>query len=620
MSGWLEGCGLLLAHIVVSRPDGRWTEKMTLRLEGPCTEAVLTLGPDQHLTLLGGTITPTGGRSRRAVPERLGDGGVLEDGSQRVVIHLEDLAQGGRAELRLKRRSWTPDAVVIPWPGGAQGLLEVKAPPALPVHPDGLEEDGRFWWTSKPGGSLRVGADIAAPPPLPLPPGGLTPEEALARLATLRWLERGFDGPLSLVGPQAVERGAVDDRGFARTLVALTAGGSRPAVLARWAATADEAPAAGAPEVVLVLGAEPPADAAAPAGGPELGLDAAPPAAPEPRPDAAPPASAPGPDAAPPAAPEPVDLPLARPNHRVLVHPGQTLPPGFLHAEGVVVPWEGTTGAAARPAETTWSARLLPTRGDPLTALARGRLQLQVTGTFTRPSVEVGALPVRFDLPAEAGAVEVHESSPERLPGSLRRAGRRLWAVARPEAERLVVTWVQPVHDAWGTLPAAPGPVVRTMSGEDVHLDGDGTWRIASFPQTPVLDSRARLLAELERRQLAASYPEPAAPGWLRRLPIEPATVTAAMEALAERAVIADLDQPPDRPRHLVQARRSGVVTEHEAALILRAYLEQLGMPTEVELRCDPEPHITPVSCHHAALRVRVAGEELWVEPGSQQP
>ncbi|HMV66282.1 MAG TPA: hypothetical protein PKA64_05490, partial [Myxococcota bacterium] len=90
----------------------------------------------------------------------------------------------------------------------------------------------------------------------------------------------------------------------------------------------------------------------------------------------------------------------------------------------------------------------------------------------------------------------------------------------------------------------------------------------------------------------------------------------AARAALPERFAIAALDLPPDRPRHLLHARRSGVVTELEAAAILRAWLDQLDVPAEIRLMCDgPAPAVTPIGCAHAVLEVTLDGAPLTLDP-----
>lgn len=585
MTGWLEaaGCTLTLVHITISRPDGRWTEKIHLTLTGTCQQATLTLTPDQRLELLGGTITPAHGRSHPALPERLSDGGVLADGGQRVILHLEDLVEGGVADLHLKRRTWTPDAVIVAWPGPQTSFWEVRPPKPYTVTATGLaQDDGRWWWARDPqeGASLRVGAAppeaaITSPPPPATP---LTADEAWGRLSKLAWLDRMFDGELSLTGEAVITRGAVDDRGFARTLVALTQGGAAPAVLARWSPALDVPPAADAPEVALAEGGRP------------------------------------------------------------LLHPGHSLPPGALHADGAAIAWPGAEGAPQALPAVTWSARALPGRGDPRASLMQDKGRIEVQATLTRSGE--GPLAATFVLPAAAERVEVHEVGPdgEALPASLRRAHRRLWVVGRPTASRVELRWQEPLADTWGPLPAPPellgstSPILPTPPDGDVAIDGDGSWRLARLPgvdgaPVELLTSRARLLQELQQRRRVASYPEPAVPAPLRRAPRTWELVEAARAALPERMAIAALDVPPDQLRPLLRARRSGLATEHEAALVLRGWLDQLDIVSEVELLCPTEPKITPVHCAHAVLRVTLDGETRVLDPacpscaaGTQRP
>jgi hypothetical protein len=189
-----------------------------------------------------------------------------------------------------------------------------------------------------------------------------------------------------------------------------------------------------------------------------------------------------------------------------------------------------------------------------------------------------------------------------------------LWLVLPPGVAEASVELTEPLTDAWGELPV---PATLAADADPTFTqDRPGQWRLTSFGDRPGLTSRSRLVEELERRRVLASFPEPALPLGARRL--EAWELVASLPGLLSgRAATADLAQPPGRLRPLYRARRTGVLSEAEAAAILTVYARQARLEADTVLVHLGEPApVDPSGFVHALSRVRIGDEVRWLDPG----
>jgi hypothetical protein len=189
-----------------------------------------------------------------------------------------------------------------------------------------------------------------------------------------------------------------------------------------------------------------------------------------------------------------------------------------------------------------------------------------------------------------------------------------LWLALPPGVPEAVIELTEPLRDAWGELPV---PAVLSADADPAFVqDRAGQWRVTTFGDRPGLTDRARLVEELERRRLLASFPEPALPLGARRL-VGWDLAASLPAVLADRAATADLAQVPGRLRPLYRARRSGLLSEAEAAAILTVYARQARLEADTLLvhPGDPAP-VDPSGYVHALSRVRVGDEVRWLDPG----
>jgi len=228
-----------------------WVEDTTLEVvsRGRCEQVDLHLPDGTRLSERRVRLRRVEGANRAIGEDHWSWGPDRLDGLRTATLHLPEMASGDRARivLRLEHLRVRP----YRWRPGAEGAryAELRLTRDMPVTEYGdLRHRGRTWWTADPDAEveLRIHRGDRSAPPVPLqmaqvfdPPPALPAMEALADMETLLLIPRGMDGASPLVGLPAVRRKAVDDRGFARTLVLATRGGPDRVELGAWLPTSN---------------------------------------------------------------------------------------------------------------------------------------------------------------------------------------------------------------------------------------------------------------------------------------------------------------------------------------------------------------------------------------------
>ncbi len=141
-------------------------------------------------------------------------------------LHVPELVRGDRVRLRFTLEHTQGGAYRFE-PEGAL-YAELQAPKkGLTFASVAMERDGSQFWASKPGPDAVVYLKTGDTPPVAAvtEQNGLSALDALTAATGLTLIPRGVDGAEPVSGDAALARGAADDRGFARTVVALAKGG-----------------------------------------------------------------------------------------------------------------------------------------------------------------------------------------------------------------------------------------------------------------------------------------------------------------------------------------------------------------------------------------------------------
>jgi hypothetical protein len=308
--------------------------------------------------------------------------------------------------------------------------------------------------------------------------------------------------------------------------------------------------------------------------------------------------SAPGPDAgalvarrgAPPEVPDPLDVPLPDGPVEVRVERRVTLDIPLGDAQAAL--WPG--GGAVQRTSEVW--------------------------TFP-PSASTR--PVLVPLPPSHGPVDVAVEPADGSSG-VRAREDAVVIVAAPSEEQLRVrlAWDAPDPPACGEVPSAPGQTLDWLVVDPrgrVQREGAWWWLVEHDDQ-PILPDRERVVRGLDWRFTIASLPEPGLPMSVRGLGAGWDLIGPLRAALLDRAVVASLPSEPLLPRKLHHARKSGVLTPVEAALVLRLYALQMRMDATWALvrpaELGPGHRVCPIGYAEALLAVRWEGETRWVDPG----
>jgi hypothetical protein len=562
-----------------------WRETAALELQPQegCTQVELHLSDGQRLDALTGSVWVADGPRYRLGEDRVTRHPAHIDGTQKLTIHLPELTRGDRVVLELTRH-WTRPGDFT-WRPGLVGAVfaEMKLPKRRQdpqLHR--LKIDKRFVWANKPTPAASLTLEHAwlerdVPPPSFTDPRGLTAIAAIAELEGITWLTRGFDGAHAVVGTRAMARRAVDDRGYARTLVALTTDGPDRVVLGRWSVDAEVAPGPDAPEVAVQI----------------TDSDA-----------------------------------------HLLLHPEHPLRRGFVHHEGGVTPVPPRARPIAESVpEAAWTTHLTVASppGDPRRRLHPGGGALLDVQHVVQWSDTSSARTVFVPLPPGAEA-----SASVAQPGTTRTAHHGIWMVVPPGTAQATIGWTTPLHDAWGIVPGpadaelhlhagvfeadfAPGLAHQAVDGSGEVAHDHGSWHVTRFADAEILSTRMRMARELRARRGAASYPEPGISQKLRGMRRGWQVVEVLVPALLERAAPFDLPVSASWPRPLHRARRTRALTDIEFVTTIARYAQQSRLIADVILvrphGAPQQTEITPWGFDHALLRLEFDGEARWIDP-----
>ena len=561
------GCAILSAHTTLTPVDGGWDEAVALELAGgpSCTHLRIGLPDGATLGSWSGRVLRDDAPNHPVDPARMLAPEPTPEGAVRQ-LQLQDLAEGDRLRLTLLRR-W-PDAspryvspehlvVVQPRSGGAQpfkgaqweakgGALRVDLP--LPSSGDASDDAEASSWA-------RFDHPWASSHPVVVPPTAqrLSLTDARRRLGALMLLPRAVDGLAPVLGDAAVARGAVCDRGYARTLLALV----------------DD------PELTLV--------AAVPEGPHDTSFLHAE-AVYDPRTDA------------------------------VYVHPNHHRARRFALPDGRIATVGPSTATALPDAEVgvTVLTVALPDR-DAARAVHPDAGALLHTALPLRAGRDgaVALLPLpdtaahaRAHLPAGAaatvwgGAYRVYLPPHQRAVLSWRQPLEDVGGLLPAGATAATVVVRSPA--------AALDARVRVEAG---------AWALTSIEGQQLSSTPERTHAELSRRIREAAYPEPGVPLRLRGLDDGWDRATALIDAVLGRISVTRLNTPPWWPRPLHRARSRGVLTELEAAAVLSLYARQSRLDAEVVFVRTPSPApFAPGQEDAVLVRWRHEGESRWTD------
>ncbi|TNE91272.1 MAG: hypothetical protein EP330_05670 [Deltaproteobacteria bacterium] len=574
MSGWLElgaGCALISATSTVNPTDAGWQEEVVYELlsKGGCKVAALHYDAGTRFTELGGKRLLGDGTRGKLGPERFDIASTGLDAATTVTVLLPELLTGDRAEVRTVHE-WTSDGAYRWQPGrsGAAWSELVAGKDANLTLFGKVEVDRRkgVAWTTESVLANEVQVASAHTPEAPtlgaVATAGMSVDEALAAMDELLLAPRSLDASV-ISGDAALDRGSVDDRGWARTLVALTAGGPDKVELgwrmpehARPAATED------ALAEVAVVHTE---------NGP---------------------------------------VPL--------VHPSTPSWSGNVHTESThqAMSWTQAAPPDAPPRILLNRELTLSWEGDPAYELAPGR-KSRVDAVDELNAVADQASLVVVPVPTEVDHLEVSGEGARswQVPGSV------LVAIDRGAERVIKLTWGHPDAPTYGEKPSFAGLDVDMQ----VRADGkvrweDGAWWLAAAEGTTLLPSREALLYALEYRFGVASYPEPGLPALLRgRSGSGWEVIEDFRSGISDRARPGRLILDPLWPRKLMRARRHGVLTDVEAMLMATRWAQQLQFQASWVLvrpaSEGPGATVAPTGYDFGLVRVVHDNELRWIDP-----
>lgn len=462
-----------------------WSQVHTVEvLPAPgCDRVVLDLPDGVELVALSGTMVPADRGRFTLDPVRFERTASRPDGTREWRVHLDDLAPGDRAILRVAVRGLRPSDLA--WHPAEIGAAfgEIRLPRNSAAETVGLTPQKRWAWVSAP--DAHDGLTLAHPwaerafPPLP-PMEPVATQTAVSTLDTLRWLPRAAFGAVPELGEPVLQLGATDDRGYARTAAAWT-----DAVVGRWSPT-EAAPALDAPEVPVVAG-------------------------------------------------------------QIHLHPSHTLPQGFVHTADAILPFAGQAGTPATAPPASWEAELvleLPP-GDPRAALAPGGgARLRVVRSFDAPAgswfvpMAVDATEVTVEggrSRVGPGGVWVTTAAPARLVLQSSHPVRDAWLQAPEEVGRISATRAERAGAPLSARFTPDGPrhvVIAELDGLPLLTDRarlitelSQRYGALSYPE-PALSQRLRghrrgeelvgVLVDALRLRATASDDLPVPPTWPR--------------------------------------------------------------------------------------------------------
>lgn len=574
MSGWLEigaACAILSATTTVAPTETGWTEHIRYDLlsSGGCRTLALHIPAGTSWTDLGGKLRLGDGGGGKLIPARFE---VVPDGlsgETTVMVHLNDLLSGDGVRLELDQ-SWTSDESYAWTPSKSPAAWsELRTWKGAQIHSYGdVQVDrkkGEVWIA---GATPSDGVELVSGLPesfsrdgqAAVAESGLSLRAALEQMDGLLLQPRAVDGTAVQAGDAAITRGIVDDRGWARTLVALTAGGPDKVELGHLLRRNTTGEIRDALTELAVATDE---DGTTP-----------------------------------------------------ILHPATPTWTGNVQTPSTkqAMAWTQIATAPVQPDLALNRELELIWDGEPQFKLVPGAGS--TVRTVDTIEVEADTAATAF-LPIPTGAYEI---TIEGELASLRTSAGLLLSLAQGEKRTITVSHIQDDAPTYGLRATIDGFEVH----QQIRVDGktrweDDAWRLVGAQGSEILPSREALLRALDWRFTILAYPEPAVPYLLKGRTPSWETATDLPEALRSRVRPAPLNQPPLWPRKLLKARRSGVVTSVEAALFTSQWAKALRMDALLVLvRPAPlgeGPEISPASYDQAVIAIHYEGELRWQDP-----
>jgi hypothetical protein len=573
------GCALLSASVVLSPAGAGVREATTLELADVwgCDHVDVALPPGVTLSETSARTYRTDGTKAKLGDERwerpTRDAG--DAGYARLVV--PELMPGDHVTVRLVR-TWAPQS---PLPGGpfvwtpaADGLadVDVRGEGVSFAVVDDHETITQEWAANPPKSGVTVVAAAAdragtalsaAIAPAVVASGSRAVDDALLALSNVVIVPRGVDGAAPVSGDAGLARGAMDDRGVALTLAAMTAGGPTPGELAftpRYDAApgADEAWSVAVGNRVLV------ADA-----GDRDVLGAG--------------------------------LPVPG------VAPVEALPSAVPASDRVRI--ERTLTLAIPGADPMVS--LYPGQGSSL-----GTSERLVFAAADRARVWVEPLPpghrdVAFDVDPDDSVARV----------TLRDDAAVIVVPPSDDQTAVTLSWVVDDAPACGEIDAVAGADldVNVVDPQGRVRREGAFWSLTEHGGDPIMPDHDRVARGLVRRFDAASLPEPSIPMELRGAKADVNLLELLRAAIVDHARIAPVGEPL-WPRRLRKALASRLLTGPEGAAVLALYMRQADFPARMTLvrpaDRGPGDDVCPAGFDAALVRVIVDGVTHWMDPG----
>ncbi len=220
-------------------------------------------------------------------------------------------------------------------------------------------------------------------------------------------------------------------------------------------------------------------------------------------------------------------------------------------------------------------------------------------------------------LPAQYDALKVSVEPRDVVSYTVRPDGLVFEVAATEGPSRVTVSYDQPDAPTFGEVPE--GERLEVVAKDGLVQWEDRTWWLAGIHEKPILPGRRQLEGALDYRFRGLSIPQPGIPTDLRGRSPSWELIGDLRPALSERARPATWPADPLFPRKIVKARKSGSITETEAAVIIWLYATQVGATAQWVL-VRPATRgsgylISPAGYDSALVLVGFQGESRWIDP-----